>query len=531
MQLQEALAHLGQGGLSAAKEHSLHKDILYLNQLKALLLKEQTALVKQQELQLEIQLLLLQQGAVQQRSAEAVAGVPSALTAVTIDAQPSDLAVMVDWHRYAYNPAASGLEHAAYFGFRPKATLPANIAPELVSPAFGLIVEAAAGPATPPPDLGSQTDLLCAVHELLDLGSSLHRNPAELPYQFCIWHTSTLQAGLLPPPPLSTNSLNQDMNSICCDGSEFAVSLLECKSDVGSGQALVQALRRYQLHYKDGELWRNRVACRSDPLPAVVLLLEGPRLSFHAVWTLYQNRVAYAPLTPSYYLADEGRNTGTVWSLMAVLAAYKRAVEELSSLNNARANDDPGLRRAADMRTAAHMTDNSGGGMAARPCTLPYSVLDESLQLYEIAFRGQGLLYEARQRLGGQEQRVLVKFVEGRYGAEVHEAWHEAGVAPKLYDVRAVPYSSYTMVVMERLDEQEGWKPLSSVLRGGGEPLRQAVRDALRRAHAAPLPNGGRGVHGDMRGPNIMVRPLSGGSAWLVRFMLNPGAGAAAVAT
>ena len=33
-------------------------------------------------------------------------------------------------------------------------------------------------------------------------------------------------------------------------------------------------------------------------MPALVLLLEGPRLSIHAAWTIYQNRVGYAPLTP-----------------------------------------------------------------------------------------------------------------------------------------------------------------------------------------------------------------------------------------
>lgn len=54
------------------------------------------------------------------------------------------------------------------------------------------------------------------------------------------------------------------------------------------------------------ELWTWRILAhkrfppdhRLDPLPALVLLLEGPRLSIHALWTLYNNRVAYAPLTP-----------------------------------------------------------------------------------------------------------------------------------------------------------------------------------------------------------------------------------------
>ncbi len=37
---------------------------------------------------------------------------------------------------------------------------------------------------------------------------------------------------------------------------------------------------------------------RADPLPAPVLLLEGARLSIHAVRTICQNRVGYVPLTP-----------------------------------------------------------------------------------------------------------------------------------------------------------------------------------------------------------------------------------------
>ncbi len=42
----------------------------------------------------------------------------------------------------------------------------------------------------------------------------------------------------------------------------------------------------------------SRISCRCDPMPVLVLLLEGPRLSIHAAWTIYQNRVGYAPLTP-----------------------------------------------------------------------------------------------------------------------------------------------------------------------------------------------------------------------------------------
>lgn len=43
---------------------------------------------------------------------------------------------------------------------------------------------------------------------------------------------------------------------------------------------------------------RAYAAHSAHPLPALLLLLEGPRLSIHAAWTIYQNRVGYAPLTP-----------------------------------------------------------------------------------------------------------------------------------------------------------------------------------------------------------------------------------------
>ncbi|KAG2484496.1 hypothetical protein HYH03_016725 [Edaphochlamys debaryana] len=486
-QIKDIVNELTRPGLSEA-------DRIYWQKQHLSVQDEKASLVKQQEQQRERELLLLRQSVVQQLSAEARAGVSSALTTVNVPYTPSIFASMKDWHRHAYNPIAASLENAAYFGFRPQASLPANIPPELVSPVFGRMVQAAAGPAEPPPNLGSQFNLLSAVHELLVLGSYLS----------------------------STRSINDGMSTARCNDKVFALSLLECKSDVGSGHALAQALRYYQQHYEDGKLWRSHTAYGCDPLPAIILLLEGPLLSFHAVWTIYGNRIGYAPLTPGYYLANEGRDTGTVWRLMSVLPAYKQAAEELRSTYLARAGAPPGaLERAARLRAAAQVTVGPDGVERGLPCTLPYSLLDESLQLEAITFLGPTLLYKAQQRLeGGGERRVLIKFVEGRYGAQVHRAWHGAGVAPELLEARRLPHSSYTMVVMELLGEEEGWMSPSSVPPTGREGLVEAVRNALQTAHATPLLEGqGKGVHGDMRRPNIMVKTPGPGGRWLVRFI------------
>ncbi|KXZ50022.1 hypothetical protein GPECTOR_18g175 [Gonium pectorale] len=451
------------------------------------------------------------------------------LDPVRLYEKPSTLAHEAAWHRYAFLPdPSSATDKAAFFGFRPWAAPPASIPPVLVSPVFAHILEAVAAPAEPPTDLGSSAavGLYQAVRELLALGSGLYDGKARLQYEFLRWHNEHLQAGvlaetiascsysratLLDSPPASV------VHSVRFHNHSFAVALLVCKSDVGAGDALVQAARRYQQHYQDGACWASASMYRAGPLPALVLLLEGPRLSIHAVWTIYQNRVAYAPLTPSYYLANDFHDTANLWKLMAVLAAYKKAAQELSSAHAAMCKLDASeLDRMARLRAAAHAEEGQGGGgggggvAAAQPCTLPYSLLDDSLGLSDISFRGRGLLYAARQRLveGGQARRVLVKFVGGRYGAEVHRAWHAAGVAPALYDVRSVGGSAYTMVVMELLRPEDGWVPLCQALQdGGGEPLKAAVREALRRAQAGALETlGHKAVHGDVRRPNILVR-------------------------
>lgn len=97
---------------------------------------------------------------------------------------------------------------------------------------------------------------------------------------------------------------------------------------------------------------------------------------------------------------------------------------------------------------------------------------------------------------------------------QVHSAWYGAGVAPALHSALPVGGSAFIMVVMELLAEEDSWVPLRKALaRGGGEPLKQAVRSALEAAHAAHVPEDNAvAAHGDVCCDNTFVRGR-GGSA------------------
>ena len=104
-----------------------------------------------------------------------------------------------------------------------------------------------------------------------------------------------------------------------------------------------------------------------------------------------------------------------------MLGAYQRTVKELTERYKALdALDRQRCERMAGLREAACRAVVEGE-LVEQPCTLPYSLLDEELNLKDISFLGPGLLYAATKepQAGASERMVLIKFVEGRYGQEV----------------------------------------------------------------------------------------------------------------
>ena len=70
------------------------------------------------------------------------------------------------------------------------------------------------------------------------------------------------------------------------------------------------------------------------------------------------------------------------------------------------------------------------------------------------------------------------------------------------------------MVVMEHLRTEDGWTALSAVQREDrGQQLQAAVQETLSKAHAAKLRCGSPAAHGDVRGPNVLVRTTEGGGS------------------
>ena len=96
---------------------------------------------------------------------------------------------------------------------------------------------------------------------------------------------------------------------------------------------------------------------------------------------------------------------------------------------------------------------------------------------------------------------------------QVHAAWAEAGLAPKLIECQPLP-GGFTMVVMQQLLMQDGWSMLCSVPQLEQQDALAAAQQALSKAHDVIIPGTTAGaVHGDVRGPNIMVRKLDSNSS------------------
>ncbi|KAL0243244.1 hypothetical protein GEMRC1_005805 [Eukaryota sp. GEM-RC1] len=125
-------------------------------------------------------------------------------------------------------------------------------------------------------------------------------------------------------------------------------------------------------------------------------------------------------------------------------------------------------------------------------------VLDHlNLFIYNI-FDKSDLLFEGKNR---DHQWVLVKFVQGRYGVDVHNYLAQLGYAPRLLDT--LPCGDWIVVVMERLYVVDGFD--SVILKADLELISKAKKSfnkAVKAMHEHDPPC----VHGDLRPNSILVR-------------------------
>ncbi|KAG5182617.1 hypothetical protein JKP88DRAFT_318609 [Tribonema minus] len=163
---------------------------------------------------------------------------------------------------------------------------------------------------------------------------------------------------------------------------------------------------------------------------------------------------------------------------------------------------------------------------AGWPWPLPYPLRNSEVLVDIKPLRiAHKLLFSAQLRAGAggceRASYVLIKF-SSAYPAQIHNAWARAKLAPEFVACTPLP-GGLSMVVMEHLRQQEGWHMLCEMEQNRDQQRMAfaAAEAALNRAHKVRIADSEYGaVHGDVRGPNIMVKEdqhVQGG--WQVRFV------------
>ena len=443
--------------------------------------------------------------------ASAVAAASKALDAldISVDDSPSsfsDSKVCAKYQKRSDGPT--------FECFRPFVGPPRALPASLVSPIFAQFLEDCNA------DLASlgrcDVESNCAM-ALLDVMPDFFKSEAErqtrVNQALSTLFSQPLQ--LLQPNVAESASRSDGGLLASVDGIDALVLLTEHKNEMGSsGDPYFQLLRMYGLFWQaPGRCDSNVFRC--DACPALAIELVGPLLRVNGLASLHSNRVMCEPLTafiPVLLLRDQPL---AMARLVATLWALRRAVNRLNAHYKGFTPPEAGRARTAP-------------GSSREPgIALPYPLRDAARFTEVVHLCKDKLLYAARDKTRADAQ-VCVKFSRRGYGREVHTAWAEAGHAPALYEVRALP-GGLTMVVMELLPRTHGWRMLSDSM----PPEAWADADAaLRVVHATVLPGGvGYGVHGDCRSNNILLRQSPSSGGYDVRFVDFDGAGVEDVRT
>lgn len=267
-----------------------------------------------------------------------------------------------------------------------------------------------------------------------------------------------------------------------------------------SGDPYFQAQRYYQMSL---EKPCNTHLVGHSPCPALILELVGPHMRVSGLSSVHDVVVLCQPFTPFLHLFDTRRGDGPYMEYLArTLGALRQALDILESsyvelarkepCTFTREARDPALQLPYPLRDSAVFT-----GVRRHPCV------------------ETKLVYRARHALRGD---VVVKITDtNSYGESVHNAWAAAGCAPALHELERLPGGTILMV-MEDLSTAEGWEPFIDLDADTRLLVAPCVAAALLKAHGVEVAGGKRGVHCDLRPPNVMVKRAAGGE-WDVRFI------------
>jgi hypothetical protein len=285
-------------------------------------------------------------------------------------------------------------------------------------------------------------------------------------------------------------------------GGNIPVMFVEVKNSRQSGNAdpYFQCAGSYYTYWRDVRALRQEMKRQGSCCPALLLELDGPllRISAAAVSPI----VCVQPLE-TLMLVDVYSHCAEHTKKQArTMRAVKEAVAELVRRYKAlqKQPDVPVAKKAVPASLLPYPL-----AVRRRAGELVQQLMDDKL-LYRVGPPGPGA--------------TCFKYTQ-RYGEAVHRAWAEVGLAPQLRGCRKLP-GGWWEVEMEMLEHDEGWEVLCSC--EDAAALLPEVELALRRAHGVAISDKQqqqqqRGVHGDMRGANVLVRRAGRGGALEVRFV------------
>ncbi|KXZ54363.1 hypothetical protein GPECTOR_5g443 [Gonium pectorale] len=288
----------------------------------------------------------------------------------------------------------------------------------------------------------------------------------------------------------------------------------EIKLEIGSlGDPYFQGQRYYQLFLTEKSL--GPVVQRSV-LPVLLVELVGPHLRVSLLASPKDGVVVCEPVTPFLHLFNMSSSQPDHMTRVArVLRALQRGVRLLRAEYEGLIDSLPAEPLPAGGGSASYAS--AGPWLPERDASLqlPYPLRPGSgfrnVEAHAAAARDPTkLLYVAEQEESGR--KVVVKFAPSlsEDATRIHRAWAAADLAPPLLEERRLP-CGMTMLVMERLTQEDGWTLFYDLEPEAKRELSQQVLDALARAHSVNVDGEGVAVHADMRQANVMVKMSEGG--------------------
>ena len=410
--------------------------------------------------------------------------------------------------------------------FRPFVGPPLALPAALVSPVFGAFIEAAEAPLDSLESCEAESEVLERLLEFMPepLPSENERqgnfNAALARFLGCTIAQLRVTAG---SSAAADGGVKHNVRGI----GDVPLLIVEVKNEIGpSGDPYFQLQREYQTLWDEPRL-RTAVQLAASARPALLLEVVGPCLRVSAAASLAPGRVLCEPLAPFLHFLHVRDQPRYMTRLLATLRALRAAVCSLRDYYDDVAAGDAAIK-GARAPFAAMLAGAAQAGRRAMPYPLRDDVGKGRFTAAAMLFQ-ERLLWRAVERGrggGGAGTPVCVKFSRHEYGTDVHQTWAAAGLAPKLYECSLLP-GGLRMVVMELLRKEDGWRMLYELPDAERHAARAAALAVLDTAHALQLPDGRRGVHGDCRPANTLVRaaPAAPGG-WEVKWIDFDSAGA-----